>query len=75
MFARPAFPWPVAAGRDSSVLGVPPSFTPRRYRQRMSGRGQVSDTTWIYVIAYAILLSTKPLGASTLMAQYKIPMW
>ncbi len=39
-FTRPAFPLPVTPGWDGSPWASPPSFTPRRYQQRMSGWGQ-----------------------------------
>src|ERR1700749_3999357 len=38
-FARPIFPSPVATGWISSVFGFPPSFAPRDYSRRTSGRG------------------------------------
>jgi hypothetical protein len=35
-------PCPVAPGRNGNPWASPPSFTPRRYQQRMSERGQVN---------------------------------
>ena len=43
MFTRPIFPSPVAPGWIESPLGFPPSFAPRDYSQRTSGRGQVIE--------------------------------
>jgi hypothetical protein len=42
MFTRPAFPSPVTIGWNNSPWAWTPSFTPRRYQQRMSRWGQVS---------------------------------
>ena len=43
MFTRPIFPSPVAPGWIESHFGFPPSFAPRDYSQRTSGRGQVIE--------------------------------
>ena len=49
-FTRPAFPSPVVASMGEGPLGFSPSFTPRRYRQRMSRRGQVVGTDPGYIV-------------------------
>ena len=43
MFTRPIFPSPEAPGWIESHFGFPPSFAPRDYSQRTSGRGQVIE--------------------------------
>ena len=43
MFARPIFPSPIAPGSIEEPLGFAPSFAPRDYSQRTSGRGQVIE--------------------------------
>ena len=42
-FTRPVFPSPVAPGWNGSPWASPPSFAPRRYRRRTSGRGQAIE--------------------------------
>jgi hypothetical protein len=43
MFTRPVFPSPVAPGWNGSSWALPPSFAPRDYSQRTSGRGQAIE--------------------------------
>ena len=55
-FTRPVFPSPVAPGWNEEPLGFPPSFAPRDYSQRTSGRGQAIEhgpETTLYVIGLA----------------------
>ena len=48
-FTRPVFPSPTPPGWNQRRFGFPPSFAPRRYRQRTSGVGTGHRArTWNY---------------------------